>query len=182
VADEAAAPNWRPVWLLDVDGVINGTGRVGWHAPPRTGTAFSDGVGYAFRWAPQLIKEIRILLPEVEMRWATTWIDAGTRQLEDLLGLPALPVAYPPDPDRRSTSPDFRIAHLLAKAHAAVDVVRSGRQLIWSDDDAIPLSGQDRDVLDAAGALLIAPDPRRGLHPHHLDQIQSFIRHHDDKA
>ena len=182
VADEAVTRTWRPVWLLDVDGVLNGTGRAGWHAPPRTGTAYSDGVGYTFRWAPQLIQAIRALLPQVEVRWATTWIDAGTGQVEKLLGLPALPIAYPPDTARRSTSPDFRSAHLLAKTRAAVEVVRSGHRLIWTDDDAIPLSGQDRDILDAAGALLIAPDTRRGLRPHHLDQIQSFILCHDDEA
>jgi hypothetical protein len=144
------------VWLLDVDGVLNGIGRAGWQAPPRTGTAYADGVGYAFRWAPQLMKEIRTLLPDVEVRWATTWIDAGTSQLEDLLGLPELAVAYPPDPARRPTSSHFRTAHLLAKTRAALDVLRSGRRLIWTDDDAIPPAGPDRDVLDAAGALLIA--------------------------
>jgi hypothetical protein len=118
----------------------------------------------------------------VEVRWATTWIDAGTRQLEDLLGLPELPVAYLPDPARRPTSSDFRTAHLLAKTRAAVDVLRSGRRLIWTDDDANPPAGPDRDVLDAGGALLIAPDPRRGLRPDHLDQIRSFILHREDEA
>jgi hypothetical protein len=77
----------------------------------------------------------------------------------------------------RPASPDFPTAHLLAKTCAAVNVVRSGRRLIWTDDDAIPPSGQDRDILDAAGSQLIAPDPRRGLRPHRLDKIEGFIRH-----
>jgi hypothetical protein len=73
--DAPTGPHQRPVWLLDVDGVINGTGRAGWQQAPRAGTAFASGIGYRMRWAPQLIAGIRALLPHVDVSWATTWID-----------------------------------------------------------------------------------------------------------
>jgi len=50
----------RPVWLLDVDGVIN-VARPGWGAAPRSGNAYSAGQAYRMRWAPALVERIRAL-------------------------------------------------------------------------------------------------------------------------
>jgi len=165
----------RPVWLLDVDGVINAIGRVGWDGPPRIGRAHDGASAYAMQWAPQLIAGIRALLPRVDVRWASSWIDVGTDQLETLFGLPPLPVAYPADPERRVFPALFAAAHARAKTDAAVDVVRAGRRLIWTDDDAIPAAGADRALLDAAGSLLIVPDRRHGMLPEHLERIRDYV-------
>jgi hypothetical protein len=42
-----------PVWLLDVDGVINAT-RPGWGSPPRRASVYADGGDWPMRWAPAL--------------------------------------------------------------------------------------------------------------------------------
>jgi hypothetical protein len=155
-----------PVWLLDVDGVLNCSGRCDWNVAPRTGQAFADGYPFSIRWAPEPPARITALHDSgsVEIRWATTWIDHGTWQIEELLGLPEFPHAYPTH-------------HRTAKLKAALGVVTlEQRPLIWTDDDAIPVHGRAREVLDVAGSLLIAPDERRGLRPEHLDAIDAFLR------
>ncbi len=64
----------RPVWLLDVDGVIN-VPRPGWNAAPRSGNACSAGTAFRIRWAPALLDRIRALhhTGSVEIRWCSTW-------------------------------------------------------------------------------------------------------------
>lgn len=56
-ADDASTPlGLPPVWLLDVDGVINAN-RPGWGAPPRSSRVWSDTdrMSYLIRWAPALL-------------------------------------------------------------------------------------------------------------------------------
>jgi len=158
-----------PVWLLDVDGVLNAS-RAGWGGPPTSRSIVAFDTTWRMRFSPSLIAGIRGLAaaPLVEIRWATTW--AG--HIPDLSRVFALPEFAPafPMPDGRPTQ-DL-IAPL--KLAAALAVVESGRRLIWTDDDAIPDAGPDRDRLDAAGALLIAPKPSRGLRPEHLDAIAAY--------
>jgi hypothetical protein len=54
-------------------------------------------------------------------------------------------------------------------------VVRGGRRLVWTDDDAIPIGGEFVDELGAAGALLIRPAKNRGLQPADMDAIEAFV-------
>ncbi|SBT46964.1 hypothetical protein [Micromonospora narathiwatensis] len=80
-----------PVWLLDVDGVVN-VARPGWGAPlPRSGNAYSSATAYRMRWAPTLIERIRLLhgSGKIEIRWCST-LCAEAEQIERLFGLPRL--------------------------------------------------------------------------------------------
>lgn len=156
----------RPVWLLDVDGVLNAT-RPGWGAAPRNGTAYGGGHPYQVRWAPALITRIRALRDSVTLRWCTTWC-ADADQIERLFTLPRLERAWT-DPISHTEAP-------AAKLAAARTVLAQGHRLIWTDDDAVPTSGPIHDELVATGrALLIAPLPTRGLQPDHLDTIETFL-------
>jgi hypothetical protein len=158
----------RPIWLLDVDGVLNAA-RPGWGAAPRSGTAYSAGQPFRLRWAPALATRIRSLHDSglVEICWCSTWC-SDADQVERLLGLPRL--------DRAWQHPISTVAAAVAKLAAARAVLDRGRRLIWTDDEAIPASGPDRDELTAAGrALLIAPTPNRGLQPADLDAIDAFL-------
>jgi hypothetical protein len=162
-----------PVWLLDVDGVLNAS-RAGWAAAPHTRGVWAYGERWRMRFAPQLVDRITALhaTGEVEIRWATSWV-GRTDSISNALGLPYFPDAYP----YAGLQPPTKGATLVSKLTAAQAVTDSGRRLIWTDDDAIPRSGPIRQALEAAGALLIAPRPNRGLRPEHLDLIETFIRH-----
>jgi hypothetical protein len=163
------------VWLLDVDGVINAN-RPGWGAAPRRQNVWSrqDGTHYLIRWAPALVRRIRTLHTRgvVEVRWCTTWCpDADA--LERLWSLPPLRRALNAEPMPRG-------ADCWPLKRAAADaVLAEGSALIWSDDEALPPPGPERERLTAAGrALLIAPRANRGLQPGHLDAIEVFAAGH----
>jgi|AACY02.2.fsa_nt_gi hypothetical protein len=158
-----------PVWLLDVDGVVNAN-RPGWSEAPYSGQMFARGQWWPFRWSPSLVGFIRRIVESerAEVRWATTW-NEHARELEALFRLPRLPVAFPePQGD------DFP----AGKLQAALRVVEEEqRSLVWTDDDAIPAVGPFRARLDAAehGFLPISPRPNRGLRPEHASAIEEFL-------
>ena len=161
-----------PVWLLDVDGVVNAR-RPQWEQPFAQGHAFVDGVTYRLQWSPVLTRYIKAVHKRraAEIRWATTWVD-HVHQVERLLHLPAFRTAFQGLGTAPSVAaPDLK---LLAALHV-VEVER--RPLIWTDDDAIPISGTQRRRLEEAEVpvLLLAPDPYAGLGPDDLEQIDDFL-------
>ncbi|RSM55680.1 hypothetical protein DMB66_35850 [Actinoplanes sp. ATCC 53533] len=161
----------KPVWLLDVDGVVNTT-RPGWGGAPRKALVWSgaDNTSYVLRWSPLLVDRIRSLHTrgKVEVRWCTTWCPEAHR-LERLWRLPELARALAADPMPRGAE------CWPLKLAAAWSVLAEGRRLIWTDDEALPPPGPERDELTAAGrALLIAPRAARGLQAADLDLIEKF--------
>ncbi|MEV5819393.1 hypothetical protein AB0L22_09470 [Micromonospora haikouensis] len=158
-----------PVWLLDVDGVINAS-RPGWSAAPRKGYASDNTTSYRLRWAPALIDRIRTIhkAGTVEIRWCTTWC-AYADQLERLFALPPLGRAFTDDINGEAAS--------TAKLTAARQVLADGRRLIWTDDTEVPPGGDVHDELTGSGrALLIRPRGSIGLQPEHMDRIEAFAR------
>lgn len=161
----ASAP---PVWLLDVDGVIN-VSRPEW---PEVSTAHAHAAGhrYRMRWAPALVDRIRTLHQSgvVEVCWCTTWC-AYAHELERLFALPPLGRAFVDEINGGVAS--------IAKLAAARQVLADGRSLIWTDDTEVPPYGDVHDELVATGrALLIRPRGSVGLQPVHLDCIEAFAR------
>jgi hypothetical protein len=161
-----------PVWLLDVDGVLNAPA-ARWGDRPRSASALHTGVKYRMTWAPELVAELGRLHRDgaVELRWATTWVDESA-QLEELFRLPTLSTAFAGlGPSPAVKTPALKIAAAL------LVLEQEGRPLIWTDDDAIPARGPLRERIDAAAppALLIAPDPRYGLQPDDLEAVAAFL-------
>lgn len=157
-----------PVWLLDIDGVINAN-KPGWGAAPRRVRC----AGFVIRWAPKLIDRIRELhnTGGCEIRWASTWC-GYPEQLEELsnrLRLHLEPAFT--DRPRSKTWADLKL-------EAAERVLADGRRLIWTDDDEAGIAPQfSAAVADAeqdGRALLVAPRPNRGLQPADLDRIAEF--------
>jgi hypothetical protein len=156
-----------PVWLLDVDGVLNAT-RPGWGAAPRRQMAYADGDAWPMRWAPALLDRIRTLVTAqvVEVRWCTTWC-AWADQLERMWQLPPLGRAFEEKLNGGAAS--------MAKLLAARTVLAEGRRLIWTDDMEVPDGGPLYDALVENGrALLIRPSENHGLQPEHMDLIEAF--------
>lgn len=161
-----------PVWLLDVDGVVNAAAPR-WGAPPRRASAIHTGETFRMSWAPELVDALGGLhrAGRVELRWATTWVDES-RQLERLFGLPELATAF------AGLGPSPAVKTPALKIAAALLVLEQERRpLIWTDDDAIPARGPLRQAIESAGppTLLIAPDPRYGLQPEDLAAVTAFL-------
>ncbi len=175
--DDSSTEESPPIWLLDVDGVLNAD-RPGWSAAPRSRkltvpyveprTGFTTFQTFRLRWAPMLITRIKQLhaAGRAELRWCTTWCPEAD-QLERLWGFPPLARAW--------TEDLYGFRAVEAKRAAAREVLAAGRRLIWTDDDAFPRTGELVDELTAGGrALLIKPDGRRGLQPADMDDIETF--------
>jgi hypothetical protein len=164
----------RPVWLLDVDGVINAP-RAGWHRAPRSIQVYSatDKQAYRIRWEPRLIAAIRRIHDTdlADVIWSTTWCP-DIAYLEAALRTGEYEVAF-----------RVRPSHLTwaeLKVQAVLDALDEGRRVIWTDDVEVDVA---RDMFPqiaaaekAGRALLIAPHPNRGLRPEDLDRIETFCK------
>lgn len=157
--------NVKPVWLLDVDGVIN-VDRIGeWDTTFATGRAVADGESYRMRWVPEVVDFIRDTAEAGRVRvvWCTTWCPY-TAVLEALWDLPKLDTAW-------SEGLYGRYAR-KAKRDTAKLYADHGVPVIWTDDDDVT----DADLIP--GGLAIQPDHRYGLTPGDLTKIRRFIEVH----
>jgi hypothetical protein len=195
-----------PVWLLDIDGVLNAVAR----EPDRSvwpdwqqGSAEAGGVSWPIRFSPSVSRAIRRLHEQglVEVRWLTTWRSDANNQLRRLLDLPAfdvVPDATPADAttaarplahDEDTTSHGAATAAYrpvegewwkFAAVRHAVERL-DGRPLIWTDDE---LEHQPDAVAWVAETvrdpLVVAPAPQVGLTPRHLQVIEDFCRRQAD--
>lgn len=172
-----AAP---PVWLLDIDGVVNALAR----GPVQHSWPASDWVQHVVR--ATIPGSGRMVLPifaarpvldfvtrvqtsgAAEVVWHSTWREAAVTDLAPVLGLPSIPVSDAPEWTARP-------GELWWKLPAAQRVVESGRRLVWTDDDIPVVPDQVADLVAHDDTLLIGPDPKTGLTPDHLAAIADFL-------
>jgi hypothetical protein len=154
-----------PVWLLDIDGVVNKLGRP--NPGDNTGIAgTSDGGLYNINWSSSVVEFINKTIDSgrAEVRLCSTWV-SDAKVMTDLLGLPELPLAFPADTDR--------YAIRVAKRKVAEELIVSDAPLVWTDDEAIPFTFRGSDT-----TLLIDPDPYAGLTDRDLAVIDHFLDLH----
>jgi len=186
--------NGTPVWLLDIDGVINAVS----YKPPtaiwpeeawQADHAVNDGTSYRIHWAHPVIDFIKAVHESgrAEIRWHTTW-QHQAQTVADLVGLPVLPVADAPEFYGGSAQVAAAIRHGGRasevdwwKLGAALRVTREeGRPLIWTDDDmADALWHSTEETFNVgtieAPALMVCPNVYHGLSPRDLGQIELFL-------
>ena len=204
MTDNQEAPSDAvPLWLLDVDGVLNA---VALQPDYEVWTQWRRGVArtdyrtraWPIQWAPAVVEALCSCRAcgRVEITWLTTWASDANDELATLLGMPLLPVAGAP-PRRVRPSPQSVAAGEASGTHAVVagadaedpltgrwwkfDVVRRlagdnpRRRLVWTDDD-LAIEPEVMAWMRAhTSSLLIAPDPRHGLTPAHLQAIDQFL-------
>lgn len=180
----------RPIWLLDVDGVLNAaTSTPDATAWPtwRTGKAKAAGSKWPITWAPPVVKAVRRIhaTGTVDIRWLTTWEDAANDSLAPLLGLPELPVASRVRGGDSGRSPrGFTQTREGARsgwwkfdvAQRILDPAPY-RPLIWTDDD-LSWEPDARAWAEQrpSPTLLVAPATDVGLTAEHLEAIEEFCR------
>lgn len=158
-----------PVWLMDVDGVLNAVA----DADPPTWDRWAVEVaeGYSIRFSPELLDRVSRLVDarEVEVRWLTTWWDR----------IPALPFrswhGYPVACTEEDLAAS-RFGDSWWKLAVAQRLHEPGRRLVWTDDDI----ALDPSALEWAAAhpevLAISPEPGVGLTPADVDRVEAFLR------
>lgn len=171
--------NPKPLWLLDVDGVLN-VGRRKNARPPHSWPADSwvDFTGYdapsASSWPMRVARPVVDFLNSViaddlaDVAWLTTWRDSANA-LGATLGLPTLDVVPTPDYDRRHVMSDWW------KLPPVRDLL-GGRPLVWTDDDArFYLRDADKVNFNAWPNLVVSPSTSTGLVKRDLTTIHDHL-------
>jgi hypothetical protein len=168
-----------PMWLLDIDGVINalarGPVRHSWPADAWTQHVVRAEIPeMGMMVLPILVAEpvldfVRKVVASgvAEVRWHSTWRTAAMTDLAPLLDLPPIPISVAPEWTERPAT--------WWKLPAAQRVVASGRHLVWTDDDIARYPGELGDLESRKDALLISPNPDTGLSAGDLDRISAFL-------
>jgi hypothetical protein len=162
-----------PVWLLDIDGVLNASTKDAWPASDWVEQKVSNTCG---RWRILIAQPVMDFIRQVhvtgraEIRWHSTWQD-DSNAVARVFGLPELPVQDAPEVHHAR---GFLSRGDWWKAPAALRVVQDGRRLLWTDDDiAADLTPADRTAL--GNSLLISPDPSTGLDAVDLLTIDTWL-------
>jgi hypothetical protein len=179
--------NRPPVWLLDIDGVVNAISvdphPAVWPADRWVrAKATCAGVEWPLLAAGPVLDFVRRahLAGLAEIRWHTTWQHEAA-DVSRALDLPEFPV---------QPAPEFRSIHAVGgaapvgatwwKLPAAQRVVADeGRALVWTDDDAeIQLdgwTGEEQALRRTRSVLIVAPRTQVGLTPDDLLAIDAFL-------
>jgi len=156
----------RPVWLLDVDGVVNlfATAADAWPDVQR----FTAN-GFKITWSPTMLGRIRQVHDSglAEVRWLTTWGDLANQHLATPFGLPQLTVAGT-QPFRDSLTRWWKLPHAQA-------VYDTGVRVVWTDDDIACAFGASAWLEQIGPDRMTAISPLHGLLPEHLDTIERWL-------
>lgn len=177
----------RPVWLLDIDGVLNATTSRSFpsHVWPRYTWRQFTAMGNSREWTLKVAQPVVDFVQEVhdsglvEIRWHTTWQHAAQNVAKEL-GLPEFPVHEAPE--YTPTAWEGSTVGEWWKLPGAWRVIGSepgdeGRPLVWTDDDIGFMTTKEQlAALRAAGkVLLVEPGSKEGLVKKHLTKIREFI-------
>lgn len=167
-----------PVWLLDVDGVVNvavGPGRPPVNVWPGREWVEVRAAGVRVLAARPVLALIRQAhqAGRAEIRWHTSWQEQAV-ELGEMLGLPPFPVQEAPEYHRRDERD--RVGGAWWKLPAVWRLLAEGRRVLWIDDDAsMDLRPEQRATLRTAGCHIISPDPFSGLCKRHLRMIDEYL-------
>lgn len=166
----------KPVWFLDVDGVLNAISMTPpdtWPTWKREWCVAQNDKRYSIHYSPEMIQRIIDIANSgaCEIRWLTTWEHAAVQNLAPMLGLPEFVVAGRAIDHVDHDWWKFPCVMAFVETHPDVPV-------IWADDDlryyrpALELA-QERGK--TGHMLAIAPRSYLGLTPNHLDHVDAFL-------
>jgi hypothetical protein len=188
-ASTLATMNAPPVWLLDIDGVLNAISTVAnpdvWPADRWVrAEAACAGVRWPLLAARPVLDFVRRVhrAGRAEIRWHTTW-QAEAAAVSRALGLPDFPVQPAPEFDswqRQRLGGAAPVGATWWKLPAAERVVDDeGRALLWTDDDTEaqlgPVVEEVHPLYTRPDVLLVVPRTEVGLSPMDLLAIDAFL-------
>lgn len=162
-----------PIWLLDVDGVINAVTADG--IGYKKLRAESSGRGFLIHYRQCVIDFINRVQADhlAEVRWLTTWCDDAAKNLAPAVGLVECSVESSDYPGHGAVWWKAITAKRLMEAEP-------DRAFVWTDDDLAYANrlGELKWMKGRDKHLLISPDTRRGLDDSHLLDIEVFLNKH----
>lgn len=180
----------KPVWLLDLDGVVNACPRLPdpppacWPADQWIQAEVKNGhsdVAWPILAARPVLHFIAAVhaVGQAEVRWHSTWQEEANL-VSDALGLPHFEAEPAPEYERWNKSArGWWKVPAVQRASA-----RTGGNLIWTDDEAAypKLERKDRLALRNAGVLIVAPSASMGLTQGNLDKITFYLTGNEELA
>lgn len=155
----------KPLWLVDVDGVLNAVCMT--CGPGQRRERLN---GYGITWTPAVTDRILGLHTEglVELRWLTTWAELANEHIGPAFGWPSLEVVAGPYDMSTSAAEWWKLGHVQALA--------GDRRIVWTDDD-IHYDPETCDWLKTQPNILpISPNTTVGLTNDHIDKIEGWLR------
>ncbi len=181
-----------PVWLLDIDGVINALAdppdtKV-WSARRwvRAKAESAHGIEWEILAATPVLEFLRKVTADgrAEILWHSTWqhhaVNVGAA-----LGLPEWPVLPCPEFEMDSTAIAVPLRNRVSswwKLPAALRVLEGGDALLWTDDDARFQLRRGDTAAWGDKALVIAPTAAKGLTGKHLRRIDAWLTNQGRQA
>lgn len=177
----------KPLWLLDIDGVINALAMTlptdAWPEEAwvqRVVRAQVPGRGpmtLPILAARPVLDFVTAVFGSgrAEIRWHSTWRSAAVTDLAPALGLPPIPLSIAPEWNEPPVETWWKLP-------AAQRAIATGRRLLWTDDDMAfyrddPTTADALAALDGSGnALLLPVAGGTGLTPADLETIDEFLR------
>ena len=172
----------KPIWLMDVDGVLNDW-RFGQVA--NDWTRFEAASGWSITYSKSILQRI-ISLHEsgvVEVKWLTTWCNRANAELREEFGF-AEDLDVLGTPQYKAEAQDYRLMRSRNesdrkfgwwKLNAVDEFVKenSDQRIIWTDDDIA--DDRETKVFLKDNPQIFAVSPSPFLSHNDLDTIESWI-------
>lgn len=183
----------KPVWLMDVDGVLN---IIGWGSDG-VKKAWDDtyrfvAMGFQITVSPRMIRSIEGWRRSglVEVRWLTTWEDHANEFLSPEFDWPQnLQVAGRREESQLERPRKFSESRVSYredvgwwKLEFAQAVYETGVPVIWTDDDIAFAPDAKEWLRTVDDDRMLAISPHSGLTPGDLVRIERFIKRWNDQA
>lgn len=178
-AADATPDASRPLFLFDVDGVLN-RDHASRKAAKRSGCRTYSVTGpdnwrRPFHAHPDDRTRIHALSGVFDLAWATTWQSSASRDIARVLGMPqALPYATWEPGDGVLVGYD---GHELSNKVPGVLRLVAGRPFVWADDEHAAFS-IELAKHPAPAHLMLPVDSLEGLTDGHVETVKAWARNH----
>lgn len=170
----------KPIWLLDLDGVINALGRVpATEAWPLEEWVLEEVANKHGNWPIRTARPVISFINYVhqtdgaEIRWHTTWQEEANK-VSTAIGLPEFPIQDAPEYDESAWG--YYDPAKWWKLGAVERLLQQGYRVLWTDDDiTYALDRPTRLRLQVQGCRIISPASREGIIQRQINQITSYL-------
>lgn len=170
----------KPVWFVDVDGVINAL--ADYVNKPHL-SSYPDWEtinvnGYPIVFSPTMVQSINALSESIDIVFFSTWAEPAVRDLAPALDLNIKSFLRT---DGSNSSFDYQgqdASKRWWKLNGILDHIKNDqRPFIWADDDMhndIKRAIHGRAAFEGVDNLLITPNSKIGLTHQHMEMIEAF--------